>query len=143
LIALDHATRLGYDRMYKNKSSRSAADVLYRLRYLVAQAIENLQTDNGSEFAWEFERASPGLGIQRYFSRVRTPKDNPEIERFNQTLEYEWLYNCNLCLDPEVLNPRLTEWLIEYYFHRPHQSLAYLTPIAYTERDLARIRSPV
>jgi len=29
------------------------------------------------------------LGIQRYFSRVKTPKDNPEIERFNQTLEPE------------------------------------------------------
>ena len=143
LTAPEHVTKLGYDRMYKNKSSRSAADFLYRLRYLVAQPIENLQTDNGSEFASEFERASVGLGIQRYFSRVTTPKDNPGIERFNQTLEYEWLYNCNLCLDPEVLNPRLTEWLIEYDFHRPHQSLAYLTTIAYTERELAKIRSPV
>ena len=58
LTAVDHGTKLGYARMYKNKSSRSAADFLYRLRYLVDQPIENLQTDNGSEFAWEFERAS-------------------------------------------------------------------------------------
>jgi transposase InsO family protein len=143
LTALDHASKLGYARMYKNKSSRCAADFLYRLRYLVGQPIENLQTDNGSEFAWEFERASAGLGIQRYFSRVKTPKDNPEIERFNQTLEYEWLYNSNLSLDPDELNCRLTEWLTEYNFHRPHQSLAYLTPIAYIERELAKIRSPV
>jgi len=103
LTAVDHATKLGYARMYKNKSSRSAADFLYRLRYLVAQPIENLQTDNGSEFAWEFERATAKLGIQRYFSRVKTQKDNSEIERFNQTLEYEWLYNFNLSLDPEEL----------------------------------------
>ena len=74
LTALDHASKLGYARMYKNKSSRCAADFLYRLRYLVGQPIENLQTDNGSEFAWEFERASAGLGIQRYFSRVKTPR---------------------------------------------------------------------
>jgi transposase InsO family protein len=125
LTAVDHTTKLGYARMYRNKSSRSAADLLYRLRYLVNQPIENLQTDNGSEFAWEFDRASAALGIDRYFSRVRTPKDNPEIERFNQTLEYEWLYNCNLSLDPQELNPRLTEWLVEYNFNRPHQSLAY------------------
>jgi transposase InsO family protein len=59
-------------------------------------------------------------------SRVKTPKDNREIEKFNGTLEYEWLYNFNLCLDPEELNPRLTNWLIEYNFNRPHQSLAYL-----------------
>jgi len=143
LTAIDHASKLGYARMYRNKSSRCAADFLYRLRYLVGQSIENLQTDNGSEFAWEFERASARLGIRRYFSRVKTPKDNPEIERFNQTLEYEWLYNFNLSLDPEQLNLRLTEWLIEYNFHRPHQSLAYLTPIQYIERELAKIRSPV
>jgi len=143
LTAADHATKLGYALMYKNKSSRCAADFLYRLRYLVGQPIENLQTDNGSEFAWEFERASAALGIQRYFSRVKTPKDNSEIERFNQTLEYEWLYNFNLSLDPEELNPRLTEWLIEYNFNRPHQSLAYLAPVEYIEKELAKIRSPV
>jgi transposase InsO family protein len=120
--------------MYGNKSSRSAADFLCRLRYLVDQPIGNSQTDNGSEFAWEFERTAAGLGIQRYFSGVRTPRDNPEIDRFNGTLEYEWLYDSNLSVDPEDLNPRLTEWLIEYNFNRPHQSLAYLTPMQYIER---------
>jgi len=143
LTAVDHATKLGYARMYKNKRSQAATDFLYRLRYLAGQPIENLQTDNGSEFALEFERATTKLNIQRYFSRVKTPKDNPEIERFNQTLEYEWLYNSNLSLDPEELNPRLTEWLIEYNFNRPHQSLAYLTPVEYIEKELAKIYSPV
>jgi len=143
LTAVDHATKLGYARMYKNKSSRSAADFLYRLRYLVGQPIENLQTDNGSEFAWEFERATDKLGIQRYFSRVKTPKDNSEVERFNQTVEYEWLYNSNLSLDPEELNPRLTEWLIEYNFNRPHQSLDYLAPVEYIEKEFAKILTPV
>jgi len=59
LTAVDHATKLGYARMYKNKSSRVATDFLYRLRYLVNQPVENLQTDNGSEFALEFEEPSP------------------------------------------------------------------------------------
>jgi len=143
LTAVDHATKLGYARMYKNKSSRVATDFLYRLRYLTGQPIENLQTDNGSEFALEFERATVKLGIQRYFSRVRTPKDNAEVERFNQTLEYEWLYNSNLSLDPEELNPRLTDWLVEYNFNRPHQSLGYLAPMEYIEKELARLHSPV
>ena len=35
------------------------------------------------------------------------------------------------------------EWLIEYNFNRPHQSLAYLTPIEHIEKLLAKIRSPV
>jgi len=143
LTAVDHGSKLGYARMYKNKSSRSAADFLYRLRYLVAQPTENLQTDNGSEFALEFEKTSSKSGIQRYFSRVKTPEDNPEIERFNQTLEYEWLYNSNLSLDPKEFNPRLTEWLVEYNFNRPHQFLVYLTPVEYIERELAKIHSLV
>jgi transposase InsO family protein len=86
LTAVDHVSKLGYARMYKNKSSRSAADFLHRLRYLVNHPIVNLQTDNGSECAWKFERAAAKLDIQRYFSRVKTPKDNPETERFNETL---------------------------------------------------------
>jgi len=77
--------------MYKNKNSSSAADFLYRLRYLLNQPIENLQTDHASEFAREFERTTGKSGIQRYCSRVKTPRDNPEIERSNETLGYEWL----------------------------------------------------
>jgi hypothetical protein len=41
-----------------------------------------------------------------------------------------------------LLNPRLTEWLIEYNFNHPHQSLGYLTSIGYVEKGLAEIRSP-
>ena len=46
------------------------------------------------------------LSIQRYFSKVKKPKDNPEIEGFNESLEYEWLYSSNLSSDPDELNPR-------------------------------------
>ena len=42
LTAVDHASKLGYARMYKNKSSRSAADFLYRLRYLVTVSYTHL-----------------------------------------------------------------------------------------------------
>jgi transposase InsO family protein len=110
----------------------------YPYHYLVSQPTQNLQTDNGSEFALEFERTTTKLNIQRYFSRARTPKDNSEIERFNQTLEYEWLYNSNLSLDPEEFNPRLTEWLIEYNFNRPQQSFGYIAPVEYIEKNLLK-----
>ena len=139
LTAVDHATRLGYARMYRNKRSRSAAEFLYRLRYLVNQPIENFQTDNASEFALEFERATAKLGIHRYFSSLKTPKDNLDIERFNETLKYAWLYNFTLSLGPQELNPQLTQWLIEYNFNLLHQSLAYLTPVEYIEQEFAKI----
>lgn len=142
LTAVDYASKFGYARMCKNKSSKVATDFLYRLQYIINQPIENIQTDNGSEFAHYFEEAMNRLKIDRYYSRVRTPKDNPEAERFNETLEYEWLYESNLDLDCERFNRDLTGWLIEYNFNRPHQSLDYLTPMEYIEQGLPRIRSP-
>ena len=72
-----------------------------------------------------------------------SPKDNPEIEKFNEILEYEWLYNFNLSLDPEEFNSRLTEWLIENEFNRPYQSLAYQTPVEYIEKEFAKISRQV
>ena len=142
-VAVDHASKLGYARMYPQKSSTAAADFLYRLYYLVHQPIANLLMDNGSEFAHHFKKTADQLGMDPYFSRVKTPKDNAEAERFIQTLLYEWLYDSNLSTDCDELNQRLTEWLIEYNFYRPHQTLNYLTPIQYIEKTLAKIRSPV
>ena len=103
---------------------------------------EFLQTDNGSEFAHYFERAAEKLSIERYFSRVKTPKDNPEVERFHETEDVEWFYDGNLILDCDEFNKNLTQWLIEHNFNRPHEALDYLTPIEYIERELVRIRSP-
>lgn len=131
LTAVDHAGKLGFARMYKSKSSKNAADFLYRLRYFINEPIINLQTDNGSEFAGDFEKAAIQLHIEQYFSRSKTPEDNPEVERFNQTLEYEWLNDGHFTPDCQRFNKTLTEWLIEYNFIRPHEALDYLTPIEY------------
>ena len=49
------------------------------------------------------------VNLKRYFSRVRTPKDNPEVERFNGTLKYEWLYDCNLTTNCDEFNRNVTD----------------------------------
>ena len=38
----------------------------------------------------------------------------------------------NRTIDPERFNRDLTEWLVEYNFRRPHQTLGYLPPISFT-----------
>ncbi len=47
-----------------------------------------------------------------------------------------------LTLEPEELNPRLTKWLIEYNFNRPHQSLVVdilrIIPYNYNECVFAK-----
>lgn len=112
----------------------SGADFLQRLVYLTNGKLKVIHSDNGSEFAGEFEKACFALGISQVYSMVRTPKDNPALERFNWTLQDEWLSLSEVGLDeiPEA-NLDLTNWLIEYNFERPHQTLDYQTPIEYAQ----------
>lgn len=134
--AIDSVSRVAFARMYRTKSSYNAEDFLTRLRYLLDDKIENLQTDNGSEFEGLFQRACQRLEIKRYYSRPRTPKDNPVNERFNRTLEDEFIQLGNFNPNPDMFNQKLTDWLIEYNFHRPHQALAYETPINFSYQSL-------
>ncbi|MFH0928149.1 MAG: integrase core domain-containing protein [bacterium] len=129
LTAVDTNSRLAFAHMYTSHSSRGAADFLKRLHALVDGKIENLQTDNGSEFHKHFEEAAKELKINHYWSRAKTPKDNAQCERFNRTLNEEFIQMGNMITDPKVFNRNLTEWLVEYNFRRPHQSLGYVSPI--------------
>jgi transposase InsO family protein len=133
--ALEDKTKLGYARVYPRGSSRQAKDFLQRLVYLSDGKITIIHSDNGSEFAGEFEKACDKLPIQQVYNRVRTPTDNPELERFNWTVQDEWLALSEVGLDEiQEANEDLTEWLIEYNAHRPHQALDYQTPLAYAQQ---------
>ena len=134
ITAIDVFSKIAFARFYKTHSSYNAADFLLRLNYLFQDKIENIQTDNGSEFAKYFERACQQLGIEHYFSRNRTPKDNAYVERFNRTLKEQHLQIDGFNPDISLANRRLTEWLVHNDFVRPHQSLGYLTPFEFHQK---------
>ena len=134
LTAIDKYAKVAYARMYNSHSSLSAKDFLERLSYLLDGNFENLQTDNGSEFLKHFEEACSQLKVPHYFSRTKTPKDNSVCERFNRTLQEEFIALGNMTTDIGIFNRNLTDWLIEYNFNRPHQTLNYLTPIEFTQK---------
>jgi len=132
ITALEEQTKVAFAHIYSSGSSRSATDFLKRLLYLSNNQVINIHHDNGSEFAGEFEESCRLLNIQQIYSRVRRPKDNAALERFNRTIQEEWLAVSEMGLDELVeANRDLTEWLVEYNFRRPHQSLDYQTPIEY------------
>ena len=138
--AIEDRTKLGYARVSTNGSSRQAKDFLGRLIYLSDGDIKIVHSDNGSEFAGEFEKACRQLNIQQVYSRVRTPNDNPCLERFNWTVQDEWLSLSEAGLDDiQEANRDLTDWLIEYNSIRPHESLDYLTPIEYAQQHYFKV----
>jgi len=131
ITVIDHFTKLAFARMYATKNSKSAHDFLLRVNFLLDNKIINAHQDNGPEFAKCFKELCKKLNITQYHSRPQTPKDNPVCERFNQTLEYEWLREGNFTPNVALFNSRLKEFIIEYDFTRPHEALDYLTPMEF------------
>lgn len=128
LTCIDTVSKIAFAKMYTTKSSRNAADFLTRMVYLLDGSVLNTLNDNGSEFHKEFIEACQRLSLNQYWSRVHTPKDNSIDERFNRTLKEEFIQLGNYTDDVLIFNQRLTEWLVEYNFVRPHQALGYDTP---------------
>jgi transposase InsO family protein len=135
VTAIEWEKKIAYARVYKNKSSLSAFDFLLRLNMLVDGKIALVLSDNGSEFAKYFEVACRQLKITHIYTRVKTPKDNSVDERFNRTIQEEFMA-VDEYFEPSLANDDLTEanqhlaqWLVFYNFQRPHQTLKYLSPI--------------
>jgi len=131
LTAIDIHSKIGFARMYSTKHSKNTADFLKRIHYLFEGKIENIQTDNGAEFAKDFKDMAKVLNIPHYFSRSKTPTDNSFDERFNRTLNEEFIEMGNMTSNCDIFNKNLLNWLIEYNFKRPHQTLGYDTPVEY------------
>ncbi len=137
LTAIDDTSKLAYAHLYTTHSSKQAADFLKRLHYLTEGEIVNLHHDNGSEFQKDFEIACKELSLPQWYSRVRTPKDNAVLERFNRTIQEEFVDIIDIGTEDTLeFNQRLLDWLIEYNSVRPHQALDYKTPLQYIDSEV-------
>lgn len=134
--ALEEITKIGFARVYTSNKSNYAEDFLKRLMYLVEGKVDIMHQDNGSEFKGDFEAACNKLNILQIYSRPYTPKDNPALERFNRTVQEEWLDFSEVGLD-DILeaNLDLTTWLVKYNSYRPHDSLDLDTPLEYADKN--------
>lgn len=90
-------------------------------------------SDNGSEFMKHFDRALVGAGITHWHTFPRTPKMNAHCERFNRTIQEEFVdYHEDLLFaDLPRFNHLLANYLIWYNTVRPHHALKGLAPLPY------------
>ena len=103
----------------------------HRSLEFVRQAIKNapfqfncLQSDNGSEFSQNFTER---IQIIHRHSRVRQPNDNAHLERFNRTIQEEFLNK--LPVDVSVINKELPKYLAHYNNSRLHLGVDLKTPM--------------
>jgi hypothetical protein len=138
--AIEDITKIAFAGFYKTNSSKNSSDFLERLMYLVKGEVNFIHSDNGSEFEGSFADACDLLGLTHIYSRVKTPTDNPSLERFNRTLQDEWLSLSEVGLDDiNKANKDLTDWLAEYNNYRPHESLDYQTPLSYAQKQFFEV----
>src|SRR3989344_4243108 len=93
-----------------------------------------VQTDNGSEFLKSFHAYLEEQNIKHQFIYPRMPKINAFIERFNRTIQEEFiLRNDEIYYDQTAFAKKLTDYLYWYNYKRPHASLQYMSPMTFIQ----------
>lgn len=89
-------------------------------------------TDNGSEFMKHFDEELRRLHLIHYHTYPRTPKMNAHCERFNRTIQEEFVdYHAGELIDPIAFNKELILWLVWYNTERPHWGLDLKSPMQF------------
>lgn len=140
ITAIDAKLKVAYAQTFKSKTAANALIVLKVLQTMLPVAIHTVQTDNGSEFESVFDAYLKEKHITHKWSLPKSPKINAVIERFNRSLQEEWLdmYRDEL-VDPNLANKRIAEYLYFYHNDRIHEGLGDQTPATVLGKE---IKSP-
>jgi putative transposase len=121
---------------YKSLNSKNTVDFIKKLIFVCPFKITAVQTDNGLEFLGEFEKYLSKLNIKHIFTYPRCPKINGVIERFNRTIQEDFINpDISLLGSPKEFSSKLPQYLLFYNHQRPHKSLNYATPLRYLYQE--------
>lgn len=140
ICAIDVKLKIAYAQTFKSKSSKNAITVLETLASMLLCPIHTIQTDNGSEFLGVFDYYCRKNGIKHHFTYPKHPKINGVVERFNRSIQEEWLntYQDEM-VEPDLINQRIIEYLLFYHNDRIHEGLGDRTPASILGKE---IKSP-
>lgn len=130
--AIDAKLKFALTLNYKRLTSKTMKDFYERFRALYPLQIKDWQTDNGSENLGEFDKALREANIPHLFIYPRCPKINSIIERYNRTLQEEFIDNhLDVIHDKPLFHQHLANYLLFYLTKRIHKSLDKMTPVDY------------
>src|SRR5712675_3213300 len=138
--ARDVVSRWDVVEVHHRATSLAAAHFLETLLERLPFPVRALQVDGGSEFAAEFEEACQQKQLPLFVLPPKSPKLNAHVDRSHRTHNEEF-YEVQADSDQlPALNQQLRRWEKTYNCVRPHQSLAYLTPLEFLTRWKANPR---
>jgi len=137
ISAVDLTSRFAFSYTYSTGSSTNARDFYQKLDSVAPFEVKRIQTDNGSEFMAHFRDYLEAQTVIQFFNYPRKPKYQGWIERFNRTIQEEFLNyrKETLAYDLPLFNQECMKYLIWYNSKRVHHALGgprqRLTPLAY------------
>ena len=130
---IDPHTRFALARAAAPASSRHTTLALDALCHLLPPPPRFVLSDNGSEFLGHFQQRLDAYGITPWWTYPRSPKMNAHAERFNRTLQEQFVdYHEDLLFDDlAAFNRKLADWLLAYNTVLPHHSLGPQSPVQF------------
>lgn len=140
MTAIDVRLKVAYAQTFRSPTAANALIVLKALQSMLPVSIHTVQTDNGSEFMAIFDTYCTNNTIRHVWTYPNHPKINGVIERFNRSIQEEWLdmYQDEL-IEPQQANKRIAEYLYFYHNDRIHEGLGDQTPASVLGKE---IKSP-
>lgn len=130
--AIDAKLKFALTLNYKRLSSKNMKDFYERFRAIYPLKIKDWQSDNGSENLGEFDKTLKDDNIPHLFIYPRCPKINSIIERYNRTLQEEFIDNhMDIIHDKRLFHQHLADYMLFYLTKRIHKSLDKMTPVDY------------
>lgn len=122
--ALDVYSRYGFAILSKRIGAKQSISFLKKaIRYFPFH-IQNIQTDNGSEFSPHFTDFVIRCKMTHRHIHPRSPNENGHLERFNRTIQEE-IIRFGWC----IFIPRdIAKYLHHYNTERMHMGIKFKTP---------------
>jgi transposase InsO family protein len=132
ITAVDVHSRYAFAFAYERANSFNAKDFFRKLETAFPFKIKSVQTDNGSEFHKYFDQYLNEQKTIHYWNYPGRPYRNGHIEKYNRTIQEEFIdWNEILLDDVNQFNRKLMDWLLWYNTGRFHWSLKLETPVDY------------
>lgn len=139
MSVIDVFTKFAHVVYVPNLKAQTAKRVFQEFEELCPTKIYVVQTDNGSEFLEVFHEYLEQKQIKHQFIYPKSPKINAYIERFNRTIQEEFiLRNDEIYYDIPAMQRKLTKYLFWYNYQRPHRSLKYVSPMTFIETKVPK-----